>query len=78
MITNGKPGTVMPPWGTQLSDEDILTLVEYIRSATGEGPPQWTLEDVQASHTVLIEESELPAQPTPRRQRQQPDAGDGA
>lgn len=64
VIANGKPGTVMPPWGSQLSDEDIVTLVEYIRSDTGEGPPQWTLEDVQASHTVLIEESELPTEPT--------------
>lgn len=64
VITNGKPGTVMPPWGGQLSDEDITTLVGFIRSDTGQGPPQWTLEDVEASHEILVPESELPDSPT--------------
>ncbi|RPI26274.1 MAG: hypothetical protein EHM57_00360 [Actinobacteria bacterium] len=64
VITNGKPGTVMPPWGHQLSPEDVTTLVAFIRSDTGEGPPQWTLEDIVASHEVLTPESELPASPT--------------
>ena len=64
VIANGKPGTVMPPWNEQLSDEDIDTLVEYIRSETGEGPPAWTFEDVQASHEILIAEADLPSDPT--------------
>lgn len=64
VIANGKPGTVMPPWSQQLSDEDITTLVEFIRTDTGEGPPQWTFEDVEASHTILTDESELPDAPT--------------
>ena len=64
VIANGKPGTVMPPWGGQLTEEDSTTLVGYIRSDTGEGPPQWTFEDVAASHEVLIPTSELPDAPT--------------
>lgn len=64
VIANGKPGTVMPAWNEQLSDEDIDTLVEYIRSETGEGPPAWTFEDVQASHEILIAEADLPSDPT--------------
>jgi nitrite reductase (NO-forming)/hydroxylamine reductase len=64
VITNGKPGTVMPPWGEQLSDEDITTLVGFIRSDTGEGPPQWTFDDIEASHEILVPEAELPEQPT--------------
>jgi nitrite reductase (NO-forming)/hydroxylamine reductase len=63
VIANGKPGTVMPPWGNQLTEADISTLVGYIRSDTGEGPPQWTFEDVEASHEILIDESALPAAP---------------
>ncbi|MGB8360911.1 MAG: cytochrome D1 domain-containing protein [Acidimicrobiia bacterium] len=64
VIMNGKPGTVMPPWGEQLTDEDITTLVAFIHSDTGEGPPQWTFEDVQASHEILVAEADLPAEPT--------------
>jgi nitrite reductase (NO-forming)/hydroxylamine reductase len=64
VIANGKPGTVMPPWGSQLTEEDMMTLVDYIRSDTGQGPPQWTLDDVEASHEVLITDSDLPDTPT--------------
>ncbi|MGD2060905.1 MAG: cytochrome D1 domain-containing protein [Acidimicrobiia bacterium] len=64
VIANGKPGTVMPPWGGQLTDEDIATLVEYIRSDTGQGPPQWTFEDIEASHEILVADSDLPDSPT--------------
>jgi mono/diheme cytochrome c family protein/DNA-binding beta-propeller fold protein YncE len=64
VITNGKPGTVMPPWGEQLTDEDITTLVAFIHSDTGEGPPKWTFEDVEASHEILVPDADLPAEPT--------------
>nr|NIT98286.1 hypothetical protein [Actinomycetota bacterium]NIU30088.1 hypothetical protein [Gemmatimonadota bacterium]NIX53263.1 hypothetical protein [Actinomycetota bacterium] len=40
------------------------TLVEFIRSDTGEGPPTWTFEDVAESHEILVAESELPSAPT--------------
>lgn len=63
VIADGKPGTVMPPWGEQLSDEDITTLVAFLRSDTGEGPPQWTLEDILASHEVLVPDGELVPSP---------------
>jgi nitrite reductase (NO-forming)/hydroxylamine reductase len=64
VIENGKPGTVMPPWGGELSEDDISTLVAFIRSDTGEGPPQWTFDDVLDSHEVLVAESDLPDEPT--------------
>lgn len=63
VIADGKPGTVMPPWGTQLNGEDINTLVAFLRSDTGEGPPQWTFEDVVASHEVLIADADLVTEP---------------
>ena len=64
VILNGKPGTVMPPWNAQLSEVDAQTLVDFIRSDTGEGPPQWTFADVEASHEVLVPADRLPASPT--------------
>lgn len=64
VILEGKPGTVMPPWNAQLSEADAQTLVDFIRSDTGQGPPQWTLEDVEASHEVLVAADELPESPT--------------
>lgn len=64
VIANGKPGTVMPPWSHQLESADIDTLVEFLLSDTGEGPPQWTFEDVMASHQVLVDEATLPDSPT--------------
>ncbi|HLC01426.1 MAG TPA: c-type cytochrome [Anaerolineales bacterium] len=37
VIKNGKPGTVMPPWGGMLSDAEIDTLINFIRSAPEAG-----------------------------------------
>ncbi len=31
-IKNGRPGTAMPPWGSQLSDEEISTMVEFLKT----------------------------------------------
>ncbi|MBU1865502.1 MAG: c-type cytochrome [Actinobacteria bacterium] len=67
VISGGKPGTVMPSFASapyDLSDEDIATLVGFIRSESGEGPPEWTLADMEASLTVLVDESTLPTAPT--------------
>jgi nitrite reductase (NO-forming)/hydroxylamine reductase len=67
VITDGKPGTVMPSFAAppyELAPDDVATLVAYIKSDTGEGPPEWTLDDVNASLTVLADESQLPAAPT--------------
>jgi nitrite reductase (NO-forming) / hydroxylamine reductase len=67
VISEGKPGTVMPPFSVapyELSDEDISTLVGFIRAETGEGPPEWTVADVEASLTALVDESTLPTAPT--------------
>lgn len=32
-VTNGRPGTAMAGWGTQLSEADIAAVVEYIRES---------------------------------------------
>ena len=50
-----------PPY--QLTPEDITTLIGFIRSGTGT-PPAWSFEDVEASHTVLVDETTLPDAPT--------------
>ena len=64
VIQNGKPGTVMPPWGSVLSDEEANALVAFIRSEPDAGALTWAMEDIQDSLEELTAESELPATPT--------------
>lgn len=64
VILNGKPGTVMPPWGSILSEEDAKTLIAFIRSEPDAGAMQWTFEDTAKTLTVIKNESELPNAPT--------------
>ncbi|HSQ26932.1 MAG TPA: cytochrome D1 domain-containing protein [Anaerolineales bacterium] len=64
IIKNGKPGTVMPPWGGSLSDQEISDMVTYLRSDSDSASLQWSLEDTKASLEVLISEEELPTEPT--------------
>lgn len=39
IIAGGVPGTVMPAWGSRLTDEDISALVAYLRSLEPDAPP---------------------------------------
>src|SRR4030065_2391207 len=64
VIQNGKPGTVMPPWGAALNEADINNLIAFIRSEPASGTVVWTVEDMNASLQVLIDESTLPTEPT--------------
>ncbi|NLE75629.1 MAG: c-type cytochrome, partial [Chloroflexi bacterium] len=64
VIKNGKPGTIMPPWGSTVSDEEIETLIAFIYSQPSQAALQWTQDDVEASLSVLIDEGQLPAKPT--------------
>jgi cytochrome c553/6-phosphogluconolactonase (cycloisomerase 2 family) len=65
VIQNGKPGTVMPAWGQAgLSDEEIWALVGYIRSEPSAEAVQWEIDQVAASHEVLVDEATLPDAPT--------------
>ena len=63
VIKNGKPGTIMPPWGGSLTDDEITELVKFLRSdSTGEAM-DWTEEDIRASLEVITPEEELPDRP---------------
>lgn len=64
-IKNGRPGTIMPGWGNLgLRDEEIWLLLGYLRTEPEGADVQWTMADIQASHTILIDESTLPITPT--------------
>jgi len=64
-IKNGRPGTIMPAWGNLgLADEEIWLLLGLLRSQPEGGQADWDLEDISASHTVLIDEATLPPAPT--------------
>ncbi len=60
-IKNGRPGTIMPGWGNLgLSDAEIWLLVGLIRSEPTGAGVTWGLDEIAASHTVLIDEGTLP------------------
>lgn len=63
-IKNGRPGTVMPPWGPAgLSDEEVWGLVGFIRSAPDQGTIAWTQKEIEGSLEILADESKLPTSP---------------
>lgn len=65
IIKNGRSGTIMPAWGKLgLRDEEIWLLIGLLRSQPEGSGPTWTIDDISASHTVLIDEATLPVTPT--------------
>ncbi|HSR29597.1 MAG TPA: cytochrome D1 domain-containing protein, partial [Anaerolineae bacterium] len=64
IIQNGKPGSVMPAWApTGMTDEEIWALVGYIRSEPSAEAVQWELNQIAATHEVLVDEATLPEEP---------------
>lgn len=63
VIKNGKPGTIMPPWAAQLSDEEINTLVQFIRSETAAESQVWSEKDIWGTLEVITPENELATEP---------------
>lgn len=63
-IQDGRTGTVMPAWGGQLSSRDIDALVAFLRFTEPEPAPEWTMDDIRASHEVLVPDDQLAAAPT--------------
>ncbi len=64
VIQNGKPGTVMPPWGSVVTDEEINTLIAFVRSEPESGALEWTMDDIKGSLEEITPENELPSAPT--------------
>ena len=65
IIKDGKLGTVMPAWGpTGMTDEEIWALVGFIRSEPSAEAVEWELDQIEASHQVLVDEATLPNEPT--------------
>lgn len=63
-IQNGRPGTIMPAWGSfGMSAEEIWLLVGFIRSQPEGAGAEWGLAEIAASHTSLVDESTLPGAP---------------
>ena len=63
MIKNGKPGTIMPPWGGRLSDEEINSLVQFIHSDTAAESQVWSEKDIWGSLEVITPEKDLATEP---------------
>ncbi|MEZ4862507.1 MAG: cytochrome D1 domain-containing protein [Caldilineaceae bacterium] len=65
-IKDGRPGTSMDPYGggAPLHDEEVQSLVAYIKSEPSAEAFVWEVEQALASLEVLVPENELPDAPT--------------
>lgn len=65
IIKYGRSGTVMPAWGVRgFQDEEIWLLIGLIRTEPVGSGAEWGMDEIAASHTVLVDESTLPDTPT--------------
>jgi nitrite reductase (NO-forming) / hydroxylamine reductase len=64
VIHDGRPETVMTPWGSTLSDEEIEALVAYIKSPINAAASEWEMEDIAASRSVLVPDDQLAEKPS--------------
>jgi nitrite reductase (NO-forming)/hydroxylamine reductase len=63
-ITNGRPGTVMPPWGVAgYTEAEITALVDFIRTEPSAEAVRWELEEIAASRTIIVQDADLPTAP---------------
>ena len=62
-IMTGIPDTLMPPFHSRMSDQDIRLVAEYIRTQPV-GKPEWTMQQIRDSLEVIVDESTLPSKPT--------------
>ena len=62
VIAHGRPATQMPAFADKLKPEEIAALADYAFSQP-ETAPQWTLDDINASHLVPHPEGSLPGKP---------------
>jgi len=62
VITNGRPATQMAGFGAKLSAEQIESLAGYIYMEP-EQEPVWGLAEINASHIIHNDESQLPNKP---------------
>lgn len=65
-IKDGRPGTSMDPYGggAPLHDEEVTSLVAYIKSEPSAEAFVWEVEQAVNSLEVLVPEADLPAAPT--------------
>ncbi|WP_020593490.1 nitrite reductase [Kiloniella laminariae] len=62
IIARGRPASQMPAFGSDLSSEEIEQIAVYLRTEPDE-QPVWELEDIQATHSVLVDRKDLPKKP---------------
>lgn len=66
VIKDGKPGTSMDPYGggAPLHDEEVTSLVAYIKSEPSAEAFVWEVEQALDSLEILVPEADLPDAPT--------------
>ena len=62
VIAHGRPATQMPAFADKLKPDEIAALADYAFSEPATAP-QWTLDDINASHIVPHPDGTLPDKP---------------
>ena len=63
VIANGRPSTQMQGFAAKLKPEEIAALAEFVFSEP-DVAPQWTLDDINATHVIPYPFGTLPDQPS--------------
>ena len=70
-VKHGRPNTSMPAWGTAsnpigrpLGESEIKAISQYLYNQAAPEQFKWGMQNMEASHEILIPEDELPAEPT--------------
>jgi len=64
IVKNGKPGTIMPEHSTLYSDEEVWSLVGFIRSDVSAETLEWGMDKIVETHRVKIKPEWMVAEPT--------------
>lgn len=71
IIKHGRPGTVMPAWGTpknpvmqRLADPEIRAIAHYLLTETAPERFHYTLDQMQETHEVIVPRADWPDSPT--------------
>ena len=61
-ILEGRPASQMPAFAAQLDEKDADGLTDYVFAPLAE-KPDWGIDQIQASHSVLVDPATLPDHP---------------
>lgn len=62
-ITNGREGTAMPAFATQLSADEIKLVASYVMKVKPDQAPTWGMDEIAKETKVYVEKKDYPSKP---------------